>query len=447
MPVVITGAGSASSSVTTFFAQGNGQPDSFFVAEVRRCLRDQPVWQEESPAADGQRGAYGSSASPVLHLQRSPVGRTLIPALTAPSAGATQPGFVSYLPIFDPAPPIGMPVQTPSIADGGAGGTFPGGTYVVVYTYQISGSQFGLSFPSNALSLGANHQLTVNALSGLPNGVTAINPYVVQAPAGGSIGALSTIPVTSNATAATTYAAPPSGGILPALLISDTGELFFPLAPQSGSISISYQTFRFGDQQIVDALYEGLDLLWPDVWTPQPFDTTSVLPSPVQWEYVLPAAYADQRCVIQEVEVRPPSAFIIYTRKSGWRFINDSVAPTLIFERPPPPGGVVRITYAIPFQKLADVPTIAQFLPIYYAVSRLLADQEVMRSRADDLPALTAENAGAEKGGSTQAAAWWLQNMFYPALKKLSLGFPARRAVMSRVVEKLNLGPIWQGMS
>jgi len=38
-----------------------------------------------------------------------------------------------------------------------------------------------------------------------------------------------------------------------------------------------------------------------------------------------------------------------------------------------------------------------------------------------------------------------MQNMFEPALKKLSLGFPARRSVMYRATERLNLGAIWTG--
>jgi hypothetical protein len=417
----------------------SGQPDSFFIAEVRRSLRDQAVWVQESPAADGQSGAYGSPVSKPIRLQRSPIARTNA-FLSAPQ-GVNQLGFISYVPLFDPPPPIFNPTVVPVVVDGGAG-TMPQGPYQLIYTYVIGGVEQGMSPPSNVIQLQANHRIQLSALTGLPTTVVAINVYLIFSP-NLQVGFLGQVAVTAGVTIATTFNIP-GNGILPALIITDTGELFFPLAPSSGTVSVSYQSARFSDQQVLDALNEGMDLLWPEVWTPQPFDTTSVLPSPVQWEYALPAAYADPRCVIQEVETDPPSAFVTYRRISAWRFINDSTTPTLIFERPPPTGGTVRLTYTLPYTSLSQVPSIAQMLPVYYAIARLLSDQEVMRSRADDLPALTGENAGAEKGGSLQTAAWWMQNMYMPALKKLSLGHPARRSVAYRAVERLNLGPIWQ---
>jgi hypothetical protein len=423
----------------------NGQPDSFFVAEVRRCLRDQSNTVQESPASDGQTGAYGNAASKPVRLQRAPIAR--LSFFLSAVAGATQPGFVSYNPLFDPPPPTFNPTVAPIISDGGAGGALAGASYQLVYTYILGSVEQGMSPPSNFATISSGHKITIAALSNLPSAVTGINYYLTSASAGGStIGFLGSQAVTNNSTLTTTFSGP-GNGVVPALVVSDTGELFFPLAPLTGTISVQYQAFRFSDQQIVDALYEGLDMLWPEIWTPQPFDTTSVLPSPVQWEYALPAIYADPRTVILDIEQRPPSAFIIFERISGWRFINDSTTPSLVFHRPPPVGGVVRITYATPYTLLAQTPSIAQFLPVYYALARIMSDQEVMRSRADDLPALTGENAGAEKGGSLQTAAWWMQNMFAPALGKLSLGLPARRSVIMRSVERLGLSSIWRGLA
>lgn len=439
MPVVIPSSPSTPSSAS--IGAGNGNADSFFIAEVRRSLRDQQVWVQESPASDSQMGAYGNPMSKPVRLQRAPVARTNI-FLSAPP-GLNQPNLTSYTPIFDPPPPIFNPTATLLLADGGAG-VLPQGTYQVLYTYTVAGVEQGMSPLSNAVALQPNRALQVAILSNIPSQVSAINVYLAIS-GNPNVGLLGQIAAVAGATAATTFNVG-GNGVLPALIITDTGELFFPEAPLTGTISVAYQSARFSDQQVTDALYEGLDVLWPEVWTPRPYDTTSVLPSPVQWEYVLPAAFTDPRTVIQEVEVRPPSAFVIYRRISGWRFINDSVAPTLIFERPPPPGGVVRIMYTTPYTALSQLPTQVQFLPIYYALARLMSDQEIMRGRADDLPALTAENAGSEKGGSLQTAAWWMQNMFAPALRKLSLGFPARRSVMNRTVERLGLGPIWQGM-
>lgn len=411
---------------------------------MRRSLRDQLTWVQESPAADGQTGAYGSATSKPIRLQRAPIGRTAGLFLTAPPA-LNQPGFANYKPLFDPAPPITNPIVAPTITDGGGGGTWQAGTYFFVYTYVTATGEFGMSPVSNSLTILVNHQITFGALANLPTGVASVNAYVVSSTAS-NVGFQATIPVTSNATPPTTFTNPTGNGVLPALVISDTGELFFPQAPTTGTVSAQYQSSRFGDQQVIDALYEGLDMIWPEIWTPQPFDLTSVQPSPIQWEYQLPTIYADPRTVIMEVEQRPPSAFIIFERISTWRFNNDSATPTLVFYKPPPVGGQVRITYTVPFTTLSQVPSIAQFLPVYYAIARLLSDQENMRGRSDDLPALTAENAGAEKGGSLQTAQWWMDNMFARALLKITLGPPARRSVMMRAVEKLNLGPIWRSM-
>lgn len=437
-------------------ALGNGQPDSYFVAEVRRIFRDQPTWQQESPAADGSRGALATAGSPPFHLQRPPVRRSQVLLQAPTAAGEVGATTSSYLPLFDPPPPTPNPTLTPALSDGGGGGTFLAGNHQVAYTYVLSGVEYGLSPLSSIVTLAANHQLTVGALTNLPAAVTAVNVYLVVGVAGEVVGRLGQMAVTSNATPTTTFAAPPTGTnapLVPALVTSDTGELQFPLAPPVGTVSVSYQTSRYSDQQILDALYEGLGMLWPEIWSYQPFDMTSVLPSPVQYEYQLPVTpYADPKTIITQVEVRPPQAWVRFRRISGWRFEQDPLTPTLIFERTPPTGGQVRITAVQPFQSLADVPGMGGTgallppanLPVYYAVGRLLADAEVMRSRSDDLPALTGENAGSEKGGNLQTATFWFQSMFAPELAKLSIGKPARRMVAHRIVERLGLSSIWQ---
>lgn len=431
-------------------ALGNGLPDSSFVGEVRRIFRDQGRYVQEAPGADGQRGGLGSAASSPIKLQQAPVLRTAV-AITAPS-GANQPGFASYLPVFDPLPPTSGFLPTPVLTAGGAG-IYAGGTYQVVLTYQVGATEVGMSSPSNALSLAPGLSIVLGALAGLPSAVTAVNVYLVTSPGGPvNVGKLGQVAVVTGATPPTTFNVSGSG-VLPVLIITDTGELWFPLPPTTGSIEIQYQTARYSDQQMLEALYEGLGMLWPEIWTFQPYDVTSVLPSPVVYEYTLPAVpYADPRTKIVQVEVRPPQAWVRYRRISGWRFNHDPVAPTLIFEKTPPTGGQVRIQAVQPYQNLADVPGVGGTgillppanLPVYYAVARLLADAEVMRSRSDDLPALTAENAGSEKGGNLQTAQFWLQTMFAPELNKLSIGKPARRMIAHRVVERLGLSSIWQ---
>src|SRR5690348_3382682 len=97
----------------------NTQPDSYFVAEVRRILRDQPTWTNDSLASDGTVAAFTAASKP-LRLQRQPLIRTT-PFLTAPGATSGQPGFSSYTPVFDPPAPTFLPTQAPVLSDGGAG--------------------------------------------------------------------------------------------------------------------------------------------------------------------------------------------------------------------------------------------------------------------------------------------------------------------------------------
>lgn len=422
----------------------NGQPDSYFVAEVRRILRDQIIWNNESPSADGSSGALGVAASKPLRLQRAPIARTLF-QLTAP-APASSPGFTAWVPHFDIPQPDTPNYVVPQILDAGATNNFAAGNYQVALTLVTAAGEFGLTPASNLLTIAVNHGIRIPPILGFSPGVTNLRAYVVSS-TGSNVGFLGTVTVTNGASADSSFSTPPSNGQLPCLIVTDTGELFFPTAPASGSIPLQYQVSRYSDQQIVDALIEGVDMLWPEVWNPAPFDTSSIQPSPVQYEYALPAAFQDQRAVLMDVETRPPQAWVRFERKSGWRVVNDVANPTLVFHRPPPVGGQVRLTYAVPIATLAGVPSIAQFLPVYYAVARLLADQEVMRSRADDLPALTGENAGGQPGSSTQTSAWYMQNMFAPALAKLSLGPPARRTMMDRAVERLGLSETWQRMA
>jgi len=219
-------------------ALGNGQPDSFFVDEVRRIFRDQGHFVQEAPGADGQRGGYGSAASSPIKLQQAPVLRTLV-FITAPAAlnqplpgTATQP---TYLPIFDPLSPTSAILPTPVLTAGGAG-IYPQGTYQVVLTYQVGAAEVGMSAPSNALQLGPSLSITLGALAGLPSAVTAINVYLITS-SGGPIfvGKLGQITVVANATPQTTYNVA-GNGVLPVLIVTDTGELWFPLPPTTGSI-------------------------------------------------------------------------------------------------------------------------------------------------------------------------------------------------------------------
>jgi hypothetical protein len=225
-------------------------------------------------------------------------------------------------------------------------------------------------------------------------------------------------------------------------IITDTGEVVFPAAPAVGTLAVTYQSVRFSENQILDALYEGLQMLWPEIWNPNT-DTTSILVSPTQYEYPLPAIFQDQRVILMQVEYAPPSGIIRYFKTSLWDQVRDSVNPIIKFSRIPPIASTVRLTYAKPLGTgvLGSVPIEAAHLPTYFALARLLLDQDTMRTRSDDMPALTGEAAQAP-GQSVQTANYWLQQ-FSTQLTRLGLDEPRRMSVAHRAVERLGLSDIW----
>jgi hypothetical protein len=119
------------------------------------------------------------------------------------------------------------------------------------------------------------------------------------------------------------------------------------------------------------------------------------------------------------------------------------VNPLIKFSRIPPIASTVRLNYAVPpgNGSLGSTPSIAAHLPTYYAMARLLLDQDTMRSRSDDQPALTGEAAQAP-GNAVQTANYWMQQ-FSTQLTRLSLDEPRRLSIAHRAVERLGLSDIW----
>lgn len=306
-------------------AANNGNANAYFITEVRRILRDQPVWYGESQPTDGTTGVLTAGSKP-FRLQRAPVIATGV-VLTAP--GATW--IVDYNDVGAPA---------------------------------------------------ANH---VN-------------------------------------------------------IITDTGEVIFNTAPGTGTMAVTYQAVRYSDAQILDALTDGLNLLWPEIWNPS-INTTQISVSPTQFEYPLQSIFADPRVILRDVEFAPPSGIVRYYRTSLWRQVQDTVAPLLVFSRLPPVASTVRLSYVQPFVALADPPTQVMNVPVYYALARLLLDQETMRGRSDDLPPQVGE-VGLAPGNALNTSQYWLQQ-FSSQLTRFSMSEPARLSVISRAVEQLGLSNFW----
>jgi hypothetical protein len=231
---------------------------------------------------------------------------------------------------------------------------------------------------------------------------------------------------------------PPAGHVN---INTDTGEILFSTAPPSGVLAVTYQAARFSDAQITDALYEGMNNLWPEIWNPVTDTTSLFIGSPIQFEYALNAIFGDQRTIILDVEYSPPDGIIRYLRTSMWHQTQDINNPTLVFSKLPPVASQVRLTYTKTFASLGEMPSQVQQLAVYYALAFLLAAQETMRTRSDDLQAQTAESAN-PAGSAIQTSAWWLQQ-FDAQLQRFGIEQPARATVMNRTVERLGLSNFW----
>lgn len=222
---------------------------------------------------------------------------------------------------------------------------------------------------------------------------------------------------------------------------TDTGELLFPSPPAAnGTLAATYQSTRFTDDQVLDALYEGMQNLYPHVWNPKTDTVSLSIISPIQFEYALDMIFGDQRTMILDLEYSPPPYFQ-YFRTSMWRQTMDIQNPVLIFADLPPIASKVRLTYAKTFASLGEVPSQVQHLCKYYALALLCGLQETMRTRSDDIKAQTQEDA-APSGMSLQTSSWWMQQ-FEQQLDRFSQNEPARVTVMNRAVERLRLSTFW----
>lgn len=421
-------------------ANQNGNPNSYFIAEVRRILRDQPVWYGESQPTDASTGAYAAGSKP-FRLQRAPVILNSV-SLTAPGG--------AYKPTFDQPATLSQALGF-NIYDDGPGGVLPAGDYRLFWTL-ADGATVLASLPSvlsNQLTIGANRKIGILASNsnGIPVPLPAggINIYIAPSFGTYTAGAAAGYGMFIPAGALPPYDLITAGnGIVPVFINSDTGEVAFGSPPGVGTMAVSYQGVRYSDTQILDALSDGLHLLWPEIWN-WSTDTTSIFVSPTQYEYSLPAAFQDNRCVLRTVEFAPPSGIVRYFKTSLWHQIEDPTNPLLVFSRIPPVASTVRLGYVKPLAALSETPSIAQNLPVYYALARLCLDQETMRGRSDDISALTGEGA-LQPSAALNTADYWLQQ-FSTQLTRLGLDEPVRRSIQNRAVERLGLSEFWTDLA
>jgi hypothetical protein len=415
-------------------ADANGNPDSFFITKVRRLIRDQPVLFPDAPKTDGAAGApFGVAGSKSFRLQRAPVVKAFTPLLTSPAPApqgvATLPGTgPTYFVVFDP----GFPGAAPAYTASGAG-TFAAGNYLFVTTFVQSGVE-SLGTVPFTLAIGASGSVNIGALSGLATTITAVKTYLVSANVNSINAALIATQVPAGgATTLVNVANPPgSPGTLPAFVNSDTGETFFLYPPASGgTVQLSYQAARFSDQEITDSLYEGLYLLFPEIWQPQTDITLAY--SPTVTEYTLPSVFNDPDVILYGVEMQPPSGILISIETGMWRRVG---LTTLVMSRGWPSGSIFRLTYNAPYLALSDLEVELSPAPTYYAAARLAADMETARSRQNDLVALTGEGGSQTGTGASLVQLWTTLFTNYKNQRKREQ--PRRSILPDRSVELLD---------
>jgi hypothetical protein len=217
-------------------------------------------------------------------------------------------------------------------------------------------------------------------------------------------------------------------------VITETGELVFGTLPPAGqSVLVTYQAANNGTQQILDALTEGMNSLYPDIYQTA-VDQTSVILTPTTTEYVLPAVFNDPKVTLIEVEVAPPSGIITFFSTGLWE-LSGANNDVVKFERAWPPGSIARLTYNSPYAVLSDVEPQVMWLPVYYAVAKLLEAQEVRRSRQADLVALAGEGGSKPGDGAKEAERWMAR--FEQGKSQFGMPDPQSDIAKDRSVERL----------
>jgi len=165
---------------------------------------------------------------PVFDPARAAAGAGSLPTTISTNLPTDKTAFFAFILQYLAAPP----------ASAAAGGTLAAGTYGVGYTYVTALGETSLSIASLVTLGGGNNQIQVGAMSGIPDGVSAVNFYFTAAPAG-QVGFVVQQPVSDNQTAAFAINQPGNGAAVPA--IAPAGGLGFAIIdPSTGIVFASF---------------------------------------------------------------------------------------------------------------------------------------------------------------------------------------------------------------
>lgn len=188
----------------------------------------------------------------------------------------------------------------------------------------------------------------------------------------------------------------------------NTGELQFATAPTASDvIQVSYQSCKWRDQKILDALYAGLRAMFPLVGKVN--TDTSVNIQVNTWDYTLPMWCQDPRSRVYNIEVRDPGIPIEpYRQLSGGYHRVDLTTVHIPRAQMYSPTANLRIIGWGPYLALGDLEPQLFGLPVLYALSMLLPKKETFRIRQDTAVPLTLEG-GQQAGLLVQTGDYFLR--------------------------------------
>jgi hypothetical protein len=210
-----------------------------------------------------------------------------------------------------------------------------------------------------------------------------------------------------------------ASGASTTLTLKQRGARGTTAATHANAAAISIRP-GFLDQEILDALNDGIDACYPYVYK-EVLDTSLTILNNT-YEYTVPFLPSTSVYIprIWKVEIKVLADF-------AWRRISDwtvprGATPTLRFKDIPFPGSAVRINGYGPFPHLANAsdtldaqfPSTANNLPVLYAVAELLASGEAGRVRLSS--GAVDDREQATRVGSSMAASGGLQQRFQSAL-------------------------------
>lgn len=182
---------------------------------------------------------------------------------------------------------------------------------------------------------------------------------------------------------------------------------------------------RFLQVEIIDAINNGIDNVFPLIYKPITMAGTSITAN--TYEYTIPNMDTPVIPVpyISLVETQAPGD-PAYRGVTHWD-LRRGATPKIRFKRVPVVGSAVRIHGFGPFPHLSALsdttdtlwPYRADTLPVYWAASELLASGEALRVRTDTIPIDARESA--TRPGSSMAASNAMLQRFYTMLRALAM--------------------------